>query len=110
MIRRMATDQLIGRLAAAGWDPPLTNHLALTQGSSRRAPCLRVLAWVLDTLLRTSMDSRTGSVRVTTHQLAARAAYSERTVRSCLNLFEELHIIEWHRGDSTIRVLLALEH
>jgi hypothetical protein len=52
---------------------------------------------VLDALAST-LNPRSGAGYATAPQLAEKTCYSERWVRRCLTLLEQLDLIEWHRG------------
>lgn len=75
---------LVDRLARAGW------------GDLAR-PEVRGLGRVLAELARV-LPPRSGAGKVTAPQLAAQCGYTERWVRRCLTLLEELEVIEWNRG------------
>lgn len=77
-------DVLTSRLARAGWGD--LGH-----------PSMRGLARVLDALA-SSLNPRSGAGYTTAPQLAEKTCYTERWVRRCLTLLEELDLIEWHRG------------
>jgi hypothetical protein len=77
-------DVLTTRLQVAGWGDLGT-------------PELRGLGRVLQAL-GLVLDRRSGAGKVTAHQLAGQTGYTERWVRRCLGLLEELEVIEWHRG------------
>lgn len=77
-------DVLTDRLAKAGW-------------GDLGVPTLRGLARVLDALAST-LNPRSGAGYATAPQIAEKTCYSERWVRRCLSLLEELDLIEWHRG------------
>lgn len=75
----------------------LTVRLQRADWGDLGTPTLRGLARVLDALA-TTLDPRTGAGKVTAQQLAGKTCYTERWVRRCLGLLEELEIIEWQRG------------
>lgn len=77
-------DVLTDRLAKAGWGD--LGH-----------PSMRGLARVLDALAAT-LNPHSGAGYTTAPQLAEKTCYTERWVRRCLTLLEELDLIEWHRG------------
>ena len=60
-------------------------------------PSCRGLGSVL-LALAAELDPRSGSGRTTAPQLAARTRFTERWVRRCLELLEDLDVIEWSRG------------
>lgn len=75
----------------------LTNRLQKAGWGDLGTPTLRGLARVLDALAGT-LNPRTGAGKTTAPQLAEKTCYTERWVRRCLTLLEELELIEWHRG------------
>jgi hypothetical protein len=77
-------DVLTDRLGKAGWGDLGT-------------PTLRGLARVLEALGST-LNRRSGAGYTTAPQLAEKTCYTERWVRRCLTLLEQLDLIEWHRG------------
>jgi len=77
-------DVLTDRLGKAGW-------------GDLGDKSLRGLAVVLEALAAT-LNPRSGAGYVTAPQLAERTRYTERWVRRCLTLLEELDLIEWQRG------------
>lgn len=75
----------------------LTTRLQRADWGDLGTPPLRGLARVL-TALADALDPRSGAGKITAQQLAGKTCYTERWVRRCLGLLEELEIIEWHRG------------
>lgn len=75
----------------------LTNRLQRADWGDLGAPPLRGLTRVL-VALADALDPRSGAGKTTAQQLAGATCYTERWVRRCLTLLEELDIIEWHRG------------
>lgn len=75
---------LINKLRQAGWGVLATSDL-------------RGVTNVLETLTL-MLDSRSGAGKATAWQIAEQARLSERWVRRCLNVLEELELIEWNRG------------
>jgi hypothetical protein len=75
----------------------LTDRLAKAGWGDLGHPSMRGLARVLDALAST-LNPRTGAGYTTAPQLAEKSCYTERWVRRCLLLLEELDLIEWHRG------------
>lgn len=77
-------DVLTDRLQRAGW-------------GDLGSPTLRGLTRVLDALA-SCLDPKTGTGKTTANQLAEKTCYTERWVRRCLGLLEDLDLVEWHRG------------
>lgn len=77
-------DVLVDRLAKAGW-------------GDLSKPELRGLGRVLNELARV-LPPKAGAGKVTAPQLAGMCGYTERWVRRCLTLLEELEVIQWDRG------------
>lgn len=77
-------DVLLDRLEHAGW-------------GTLAGPELRGVRGVLAALTRT-IDPRTGAGKATANQIADRAGYTPRWTRRCLQILEELELIEWDRG------------
>lgn len=75
---------LINALERAGWGN-LAGH------------DFRGVRTVLAALTRT-LDARSGTGKATAWQIAERAGYTERWTRRCLQILEELELIEWDRG------------
>lgn len=77
-------DVLVTKLNKAGWgdigDPSLRG-------------CGSVLL-----ALAAVLNPRSGAGKTTAPQLAQMTRFSERWVRRCLTLLEDLDVIEWHRG------------
>lgn len=75
---------LLAALEDAGW-----GNLAGTE--------FRGVRGVLAALTRT-LDPKTAQGKATAWQIAERAGYTERWTRRCLQVLEELGLIEWDRG------------
>ncbi len=75
---------LIERLERAGW-----GNLA--------GPEFKGVRFTLAALTR-ALDPRSGAGKATVWQIAERTGYTERWTRRCLQILEELELIEWHRG------------
>jgi hypothetical protein len=75
---------LIAALRRAGW-----GNLA--------GPEFRGVTGVLETLTL-MLDPKSGQGRATAPQIAEQSRYTERWVRRCLHVLEDLELIEWQRG------------
>ncbi len=75
----------------------LTERLERAGWGDLGTPSLSGLRNVLGALSRV-LDPRAGAGKITAPQLAEMTGYTERWVRRCLGLLEELEVIEWHRG------------
>lgn len=75
---------LLDRLEKAGW-----GNLA--------GPELRGVRGVLAALTRL-LDPKSAQGKATAYEIAERAGYSDRWTRRCLQVLEELELIEWDRG------------
>lgn len=77
-------DVLLDRLERAGW-------------GTLAGPELRGVRGVLAALTR-QLDPRTGTGKATANQIADRAGYTPRWTRRCLQVLEDLELVEWDRG------------
>lgn len=77
--------------------PVLVDALERADWGSLGTPELRGLGRVLSALSR-ALPARSAAGRITAPQLAGRVGYTERWVRRCLALLEDLGVISWERG------------
>lgn len=77
--------------------PKLVNTLERGAWGDLGEASVRGLRVVLGALSR-ALDPRSGAGKITAPQLADLTGYTERWVRRCLGLLEDLGIIDWERG------------
>lgn len=79
---------LVRSLGRAEWGP--------LAGTEWRGP--RAILGALADLMHDARTGRSATLTITATQVAARAGYGVRWTRVCLQVLEDVGVIEWHRG------------
>lgn len=79
---------LVRSLGRAEWGP--------LEGTEWRGP--RAILGALADLMHDGRTGRSATLTVTATQVAHRAGYGVRWTRTCLQVLEDIGVIEWHRG------------